>query len=159
MIKEEPTDITKGFRPHKRERTEAILFATTVVVAIALLLLAYQAVSSKAPGPGLIRASLEIRTEGRAGGDWKVDYKIDGTANNTAFGILKEAAEKLGLGLGTREYRLPPGVYVYSINGTAENPGSGYGWEYWVNGRYGELAADRKELIDDDHVLWAYRKG
>ncbi len=89
------------------------------------------------------------------GAGWTIRYGPVTTTNNTAFGILLEAARTMGFSLHWINYTLPAGVFVISINGSA-NGQSGDFWQYWVNGTYGEVAADHAPLSDGATVTWRF---
>ncbi|MGQ0798475.1 MAG: DUF4430 domain-containing protein [Methanobacteriota archaeon] len=133
------------------ERRQAVLFAAVLVIAILgtfRLAVALQAPAVRSLGP--IRASLVV--DGTA---WQIDYVDVVTTNNTAFGILLEASERLGFEVLWTTYAIPAGVFVTAINGTANGAG-GMGWQYWVSGAYGSVAADRRAIVDGDVVLWRF---
>lgn len=48
------------------------------------------------------------------------------------------------------------GIFVISIAGIENEGDNGKNWQYWVNGRYGEVACDKKMLNDGDRVEWRY---
>ena len=136
------------------ERHQAILFVVVLAIAIAgtfRLTLALQAPAVLSVGP--IRASLVVD-----GDVWRIEYLDVATTNNTAFGILLEASERLGFEVRWTTYAIPPGVFVTAINGTANGAG-GLGWQYWVSGAYGRVAADRQEVVDGEVVLWRFAVG
>lgn len=138
--------------PHKlSERTQAILFLVVLGVAIAGLYGWAQA--SQAPpvkAAGVTGVSLTVDGPG-----WAFRYGPVTTTNNTAFGILLEAARHLGFTVHWINYTLPAGVFIISINGSANGAGGDF-WQYWVNGTYGDVAADRAPLSDGASVTWRF---
>lgn len=94
--------------------------------------------------------TITIRTPG-----WTLNYTGVATSNNTVFGLLLESADRLDFEVRWLNYTLPEGVLVMSING-ATNGGSGRFWQYWVDGVYGDRAADKKEIFDGDLVEWTF---
>lgn len=47
------------------------------------------------------------------------------------------------------------GVLVVSVDGVSNDwTGAGIGWQYWINGEWGSVAADRQILVCNDHVAW-----
>jgi hypothetical protein len=118
-------------------------------VALASLSVYVQTSQSPAVAPhGPISATLQVD-----GGSWSANYSVSATRNNTAFGLLLEASESLGFEVKWSRFVLPEGVFITSINGTVNGQGGGY-WQYWVNDRYGDRAADRREIFSGDIVLW-----
>ncbi|NHJ13232.1 MAG: DUF4430 domain-containing protein [Candidatus Thorarchaeota archaeon] len=45
-------------------------------------------------------------------------------------------------------------AFVNSIEGISNSLEDGLWWQYWVNGDYGQIAANQYEIQDNDHVLW-----
>jgi hypothetical protein len=82
-----------------------------------------------------------------------VDYSKEESNNQeTAFSILKEAADANSLNLDTQQYDF--GVFVKSINGKVSSADKS--WIYFVNGKSGQVAADKYELKPADKVEWRY---
>jgi hypothetical protein len=136
--------------PRLSERAKAILFVAVLGVTIASLW-AYASAAQPPPvAPRSVQVDLVIE-----GGGWSLVYTANGTLNNTAFSILREASARLGFDLDYMRYTLPPGVFVTSINGTPNGEGGSF-WQYWVDGVYGNRAADQYELHDGDSVRWAF---
>ncbi len=131
------------------ERTQAVLFLVILVVGIAGLYGWVQATQPPPVPPGTVRdVSLLID-----GGTWTTEYGPVTTTSNTPFLLLLEASQRLGFRVMWQNYTTPPGVFVLSINGTA-NPSAGAGWQYWVGTTYGNVAANLVPLSDGDHVAW-----
>ncbi|MEA2090115.1 MAG: DUF4430 domain-containing protein [Thermoproteota archaeon] len=90
-----------------------------------------------------------------------IDYYGNGTTttfedvylfrNATALDALRAVANV------TPEYHAGLGTLVTGVNGVFNNwPGAGVGWQYWINGKWGEIAADKQILINGDKLLWNY---
>ena len=133
------------------ERQQAVLFAAILLTAIGGL---YAITGLVQPAPVQARVvglpTLDVRGDG-----WSIHYAPASTTNNTAFGILAEASYRLGFPIAFTTFKIPQGVFVTSINGSVNGEGGRY-WQYWVNGVYGDIAADHKALLDDDVVLWSF---
>lgn len=99
---------------------------------------------------GVSGVSLDVN-----GASWSIHYGPVTTTNNTAFGILLEAARHMGFSVHWVNYTLPAGVFVISINGSANGQGGEF-WQFWVNGVYGDAAADRIALSDGAAVTWSF---
>ncbi len=133
------------------ERTQAVIFLVVLGVAIAGLYGWIQA--SQAPpvqAKGVTGVSLTV-----SGPNWTLRYGPATTANNTAFGILLEAAQRLHFSLQWVNYSVPSGVFVTAINGTPNGQG-GMSWQYWVSGVYGDRAANLYGLQNGDAVAWRF---
>ncbi len=133
------------------ERAQAVIFLVVLAVAIAAL---YGWAQASQPPPvqatGVNGVSLEVD-----GAGWTIRYGPVSTTNNTAFGILLEAAHRLGFTLHWMNYTLPAGVFVIAINGTSNGQGGEF-WQYWVSGSYGSVAADHAALADGAAVTWRF---
>ncbi len=133
------------------ERAQAVAF---VVVLAGTLTGLYAYIQVTQPPPvaasGLVRVSVWID-----GGTWTIAYGPVETMNNTAFSLLMEASAKLGFPVQVVHYSIPSGVFVTSINGTTNGQGGRY-WQYWVEGAYGETAADHFALKNGDALTWRF---
>ncbi|HKW43720.1 MAG TPA: DUF4430 domain-containing protein [Thermoplasmata archaeon] len=138
--------------PKISERKQAILFAAVVVAAIAGL---YAATQMMEPAP--VRAAVVHQVHLRVDGlGWTIRYDPGATINNTAFSILIEASRNLRFAVSYIPYEIPKGMFVTSINGTANGQSGGLSWQFWVNGAYGTVASDHTALADNDSVVWAF---
>lgn len=133
------------------ERTQAIVFVVVLGTAIAGLYGWVQAAQPQ-PVPAATVSDVSLVVDGA---NWTIRYGPATTANNTAYGILMEAADRLHFTVDSRLYSFPRGVFVIAINGSANAPG-GLGWQYWVSGVYGDRAADLFPLHNGDTVVWRY---
>jgi hypothetical protein len=89
------------------------------------------------------------------GSSWSLRYQPRETMNNSAFDLLLEASHAQGFPVVYDQYELPKGVFVIAINGSTNGVGGRY-WQYWVDGVYGNVAADHYELHDGDVVAWKF---
>jgi hypothetical protein len=87
-------------------------------------------------------------------GDGETSYDLPATENTTAFSVLEEAANKDNLKLETKKYDF--GIFVQAI-GNKESTKE-LAWIYFVNGKSGEIAADKMNLKAGDLVEWKYIK-
>lgn len=133
------------------EARQAIVFAIVLSIAIAALYAYVQATQPpQVATKGLIRVGLIVEGDG-----WTIEYRDALTRNNTVFLLLLEAADDFGFDVEWIHYEIPQGVFITAINLTTNGHGGKY-WQYWVNGQLGDVAADRKELFDQDQVLWKF---
>lgn len=72
----------------------------------------------------------------------------------TVFDALSQVAEKNHIVIKTKQYDF--GVFIESING--KESGKDYAWLYFVNGKAGDVAADKKMVKTGDTVEWRYMK-
>jgi len=133
------------------EQQKALVFVAALAVAIALL---YASIQVAQPGPVASRHVARVSLVVDAGA-WRIEYAAATTTNNTVFGLLLEASHRIGFSVQYIRYAIPDGVYVTGINGTMNGRDGRY-WQYWVNGVYGDVAADHKEIRDGDAVLWRF---
>lgn len=86
----------------------------------------------------------------------KIDYIINNTNGTTVFDALKSYSENKKIELKyNNNYSF--GVFVESIAGI-KNGDSGKYWQYYVNDKLGEVAADKKEVKAGDKVEWRFEK-
>ncbi len=133
------------------ERAKALIFLVALGIAIAGLYGWAQA-SQAPPVPTNRVTGVSLLVDG---GAWTIRYGAVTTTNNTAFGILMEAAHVLHFSVVYQNYSLPAGVFVIAINGTA-NTATGPGWQYWVGTAYGDRAANLYPLSNGVNVTWRY---
>lgn len=136
--------------PRLSERAQALVFLAALALAIAGL---YAWIRTTQPDAVAAKevSGVTLLVDG---GAWTIRYGPVSTANNTAFGILLEAAQRLHVGLVWQNYTVPAGVFVVSINGTAN--GAAGGWQYWVGTAYGNEAANYYPLSSGSNVTWRY---
>ncbi len=131
-----------------RERYQAILFGSIVVIGVIGLAFAGNYIIGEPVKPNEVE-NLQISIVGE---DWSIDCTMVTTANNTVYRLLLECSEMYGFEVEGTIWQPYDAVFVDSINGL-EN-GEGNWWQYYVNGKYGEISSDRKELFDGDRVEW-----
>lgn len=122
-----------------------IIKALIVGLALAALLLAI----------GVKTAS---RIKPKTNGDnLKIEYAItNGAEAQTVFGALKDLSQKENFELKyNNNYSF--GVFVESIAGVPNGKDGKY-WQYYVNDKLGEVAADKKEVKTGDRVEWRFEK-
>lgn len=137
--------------PRSLERRWAVVFAVALVLSVGGL---YGYIRSSQPAAvaprGPVVVTLAIEEVG-----WTLHYGPVSTTNNTVFGLLREASERMHFEVRYVTYTIPEGVLVTSINGTANGSGGRF-WQYWVDGHYGDRAADRREITDGASVVWTF---
>ncbi len=137
--------------PSLSERAQAVVLLVVLGVAIAGLYGYIEATqAASVPPKGVTSVSLVVE-----GVTWTIRYGPVTTTNNTAFGILKEASQRLGFPVNAIHYDLPSAEFVTAINGTTNGQG-GLFWQYWVDGVYGNVGADHFALSNGDQVLWRF---
>jgi hypothetical protein len=105
-------------------------------------------------GQPVERSEIENVSIRLSGDDWTIDCTMDRTSNNTVYRLSKECAETNGFEIEGTVWEPYDAVFVDSINGLGNSQGSF--WQYYVNGNYGEISSDRRELSDRDHVEWRW---
>ena len=139
-----------GRAVHLSERTQAVLFAVGLSLAIGGLYAYIQATQTPVPVTSRVVASLVVE-----GPTWTIRYPNATVDNATAFSILVSASHAMHFVVTwNATYVFPPGVFVTSINGTTN--GQGGNWLYWIDGSFGTVAADRAPLRSGDVVLWQF---
>ncbi len=127
----------------------ALLLALAIILSVAGLWGALRLIAPAPVPPALVSVTLIIEATG-----WDVSYEATST-NNTVLSFLLEAAEVRGFEI-QHQYWEPLGASkVDAINGIRDGAG-GLFWQYWVNGIYGDVGANRYILADGDAVLWRH---
>lgn len=81
-------------------------------------------------------------------------FRITPEEDSTVFSLLKELAKREGFEVKSTIYK-GMGVFVESIDGV-KNGINGKYWQYWVNDKLGEVAADKKEIKGGDKIEWRF---
>lgn len=98
---------------------------------------------------GTAFVSLNIEAPG-----WNLSYAAE-TTNRTVLSFLMEAGEYRGFAVTWTLWESLSAAKVDTINGLRDGQGGLY-WQYWVNGEYGGVGADRYILDDGDRVMWRF---
>jgi hypothetical protein len=140
------------------------LIITTIILAILtatyffgeIVLIEEQIEVSRETYRAAIREFSETTTEYiiNKGENETENYRITPERNSTVFSLLQKLAKRENFKL---EYTLYEGmgVFVEVINGTKNGEGGKY-WQYWVNNKLGEVAADKKNIKGGDEVEWRF---
>lgn len=91
-------------------------------------------------------------------GEIKNYDKIKIGQEKTVFDLLKKVAEENNLEFSYKDYP-DLGILVESINNVKNDLDNNKWWQYWVNGQYATIGADKYELKDGDSVEWKFIKG
>jgi hypothetical protein len=86
--------------------------------------------------------------------DGKHISTYSGIVAGSVFEALTEAAAKNKIDVVTKKYDF--GIFVSRIAGL--NSGSDLSWIYFINGKSGDVAADKAMLKNGDTVEWKYTK-
>lgn len=81
-------------------------------------------------------------------------YQIETLVDSTVFSLLKELAIRENFEIETTLYP-EMGIFVESINGFKGGSDNKW-WQYWVNSRLGEVAADKKKIKGGDIIEWKF---
>ncbi|HDO19251.1 MAG TPA: DUF4430 domain-containing protein [Thermoplasmatales archaeon] len=79
------------------------------------------------------------------------------TCNATVFGLLLEAAKMGNFSVKYTYYGEYDSMFVDSIAGV-ENGKDNRWWQYYVNGEYGMVGADKKPVKDGDIIEWKFEE-
>lgn len=80
-------------------------------------------------------------------------YQIEIEEDSTIFTLLKELSKRESFDITFTEYDF--GVFVESIDGYKNGTDNKY-WQYWINDKLGEVAADKKQVKDGDKIEWKF---
>lgn len=81
-------------------------------------------------------------------------YQAIISPDSTVFSLLKEISERNNFEVSSTLYK-DMGIFVESIAGL-ENGTKGKYWQYWVNDKLGEVAADKKKVKEGDKIEWRF---
>ncbi len=135
------------------ERTQAVIFVVVLALAIAGVYGLVQATQPPSVAAGRVTGvTLAVETP-----TWVIHYGPVTTTNNTVYGLLIEASQRLRFAVDppSTNGSFPNEVFVQAINGTTNGQG-GLWWQYWVDGVYGNTAANLYALHDGDAVAWRF---
>ena len=76
------------------------------------------------------------------------------TKNSTVYGSLLEAARQGNFAVDATYYGAWDSVFVNSIAGVKNQAGK-Y-WQYWINGEYGTVGADKQRVNNSDIIEWKF---
>ena len=139
----------------KKTAIEAMVLISVLAIAIVGLwfLAGYVTESHEVSSPdSSIQASLKIKGDG-----WEIDYLNVDTLNNTVYKILIECSNEYDFQVRYTHWKGYDAVFINSINGTT-NGDNDMWWQYYVNGVYGEIGCDKKEIFDGDLVEWRFEE-
>ncbi len=76
---------------------------------------------------------------------------------NTVWSVLERLSQQqVDLGVESEQYQ-DMGRLVKSIKGFANGTDGQY-WQYWLNNKYADLAADKKPVKPGDVIMWKFTK-
>ncbi|MDD4989977.1 MAG: DUF4430 domain-containing protein [Candidatus Pacebacteria bacterium] len=82
------------------------------------------------------------------------EYNLNVHSSSTVFSLLQDISAKENFLVDFQVYP-DMGVFVKSIAGTANGESNKY-WQYWVNDKLGEVAADKKFVKAGDKIEWKF---
>ena len=112
---------------------------------------------SKNPsGPALTSQQTENRVDlliddGKEVKNFQIEFK----QGMTAFDVLKNKAEELGLDLKTEQYDF--GIFIKAINGVENGADKKY-WTYYVNGQLPMVSSDKNTINSGDKIEFKFEK-
>lgn len=133
-----------------KERNKAIIFGIIVIAGMLGLAFLGSLIIGGPVRPGEVN-DVQIKLIGNG---WTIECTMESTENNTVYSLLKECGEVKGFDVKGTVWEPYDALFVDSINGLGNKDGK-Y-WQYYVNGDYGEVSSDRKELEDNDLVEWRW---
>lgn len=72
----------------------------------------------------------------------------------SVYSVLVALSKAAGFNVKTRTYSY--GIFVEAIAGVENEGVDGRNWQYWVNGRYGEVSCDNKAVYGGDIIEWRF---
>ena len=80
-------------------------------------------------------------------------YELEIEQGKTVFDLLKQASEENNFSLEYQNHNI--GVFIKEIKGIKNGKDNKY-WQYTVNSKYADKAADMWELKNDDIIEWKF---
>ncbi len=74
---------------------------------------------------------------------------------STVFSLLEELAQGASFEIIVTQYDI--GIFIESIGGVQNKQDNKY-WQYWVNDKLGEVAADKKKVQEGDKIEWRFEE-
>jgi hypothetical protein len=139
----------------KKTATQAVALVVVLALAFAGLWILSEQLREKdeVKSPGSpIEVSLIIHGDG-----WTINYHDVPTLNNTVFKILIECSQVYNFSVDYKHWEGYDSIFVNSINGTSNGQDNKW-WQYYVNGEYGEIGCDKKEIFEGDLVEWKFEE-
>ena len=81
-------------------------------------------------------------------------YQIEISNNSTVFSLLEELSKRENFEIETTVYP-EMGIFVKSIS-EAKGGTDNKWWQYWVNDKLGDVAADKKQVKNGDKIEWKF---
>jgi len=81
-------------------------------------------------------------------------YQISSDESSTVFSLLMELSVKENFEVDSTVYE-NMGIFVESIDGLKGGTNDKW-WQYWVNDKLGEVAADKKIVESGDKIEWKF---
>jgi len=138
------------------EKNQIRLGLIIVLITIFLIGLFWQLENSlkiESPATEQVIQGRVLYTINKGEGDIS-EYQIEIYSTSTVFALLEELAGKGNFEIKTTFYP-EMGVFVESINGLKGGTDNKW-WQYWVNGKLGEKAADKKQVKAKDIIEWRF---
>ena len=86
---------------------------------------------------------------------WSYPNISVGGKNATVYGFLMGAAHEGNFSVKYTYYGQYDSILVDSIAGVVNGDGNNY-WQYWLNGDYGMVGADKQPIADNDIIEWKF---
>jgi hypothetical protein len=138
------------------EKNQIRLGLIIVLITIFLIGLFWQLENSlkiESPATEQVIQGMVLYTINKGEGDIS-EYQIEIYSTSTVFSLLEGLAGKGNFEIKTTFYP-EMGVFIESINGLRGGMNNKW-WQYWVNGKLGELAADKKQVKAKDIIEWRF---
>ena len=84
-------------------------------------------------------------------------YKNITTTNATVFGLLMEAASKGNFTVKSTYYSQYDSMLIDSIASVKNGENNSY-WQYYINGNYGTVGADKQPVKNGDIIEWKFEE-
>ncbi len=82
------------------------------------------------------------------------EYQIEISQDSTVFSLLETLSQREKFEVSSTFYE-GMGVFVETID-LVKNGTEGKYWQYFINDKLGEVAADKKTIKEDDKIEWRF---
>ena len=87
-----------------------------------------------------------------------VDSSVVLSEDRSVFDLLQSVTKNNELEFSYNDQFKDMGIFVESINNVKNDISNDAWWHYWVNNKYGNIAADKLQLQNGDVVEWKFIK-
>ncbi|MEA2054848.1 MAG: DUF4430 domain-containing protein [Candidatus Thermoplasmatota archaeon] len=134
---------------------KSIMAAVIIAASVMVLVSAIGIYMAKSGGVNSEPVTASIKINFGNGTVWTYPNISVAGSNATVFGLLMEAAHEGRFNVEYTYYGQYDSIFVDSIAGIVNGEENNY-WQYWMNGEYGIVGADKQPVGDNDDIEWKF---